>query len=116
MGKKFKLKVTEYNDTNEVINEELMGKAANIQEAERYMRDFILGGIIFFNYRVTNVSKDIKVSVKEAPDYECKYRFYDNSDSIIFISHAFDYDIVKEGEDGSITTKHASCSLVEVGN
>ena len=116
MGKKFKLKVTEYNDINEVINEELMGKATNIQDAERYMRDFILGGIIFFNYHVTNVSKDIKVSVKEAPDYECDYRYYDTSDSIIFISHSFDYDIVKEDENGSVTTKHASCSLVEVTN
>ncbi len=115
MGKKFKLKVTEYNDKNEAINEELIGKASNIQEAERYMRDWILGGIIFFNYRVTNVSKDIKVSVKEAPEYECDFRYYDTSDSIIFISHAFNYDIVKEDEDGNTTcSKHASVSLVEV--
>ncbi len=116
MGKKFKLKVTEYNDINEVINEDLLGKATNIKEAERYMRDYILNGMIFFNYRVTNVSKDIMVSVREAPDYECDYRYYDNLDSIIFISHSFDYDIVNEDDEGSTTIKHGSCSLVEVGN
>ncbi len=114
MGKKFKLKVTEYNEKGEVVKEETEGRPILIQEAENYMRKWIIERMIFSNCHNVNISKDIKLSVKEAPDYECSYSYYDTRDDIIFISHAFTYDIIKQDESGKDCKHKASVSLVEV--